>query len=62
MVEDMNSLKSKPVGVIDHDHNSGQVRGILCVNCNTAMGKFGDSTIILQRAIDYLNGTYRQAT
>jgi hypothetical protein len=38
---------------IDHCHERGQVRGVLCPACNGALGNF--STIqILQRAIDYL--------
>lgn len=39
---------------IDHDHLTGQVRGRLCVSCNTAIGKLGDNVAGLQRAIDYL--------
>lgn len=40
---------------VDHDHKTGKVRGILCNNCNTGIGKFRDDTTILQKAIDYLN-------
>lgn len=39
---------------IDHDHSTGQVRGLLCSTCNTALGKFQDSQELLQKAIDYL--------
>lgn len=39
---------------VDHCHETGEVRGLLCSNCNTAIGKFKDSTKNLQRAIDYL--------
>ena len=41
---------------IDHDHATGQVRGWLCARCNTGLGYLGDSTLLLQRAIDYLLG------
>jgi hypothetical protein len=40
---------------VDHDHNTGLFRGVLCQCCNTSIGKLGDSVEGLQRAIDYLN-------
>ena len=40
---------------IDHCHVSGKVRGILCQNCNMALGQFKDDTTILLNAIKYLN-------
>lgn len=39
---------------LDHCHNSGVARGILCANCNRGLGLFKDDTDRLQRAIDYL--------
>jgi hypothetical protein len=39
---------------IDHNHFSGQVRGLLCHHCNLGLGNFQDDTYRLQRAIDYL--------
>jgi hypothetical protein len=39
---------------IDHDHSTGQVRGVLCSSCNTGLGKLGDTIEGLQRAITYL--------
>ena len=45
---------------VDHDHESGVVRGILCFVCNTALGKFGDSVERLQSAIDYLSQVKRE--
>ena len=40
----------------DHDHETGAFRGWLCDNCNTAIGKLGDTVDGLQRAIEYLRG------
>lgn len=39
---------------IDHDHDSGVVRGLLCRGCNQGLGSFRDSPELLRRAIDYL--------
>ena len=39
---------------IDHDHNTGEVRGILCNNCNNGLGSFGDAIEGMHKAIDYL--------
>ena len=41
---------------VDHDHSTGKVRGLLCVNCNSALGKLKESTTLLQSAINYLDG------
>ncbi len=39
---------------IDHNHNTGQIRGLLCGSCNTALGGFKDSIELLNLAITYL--------
>jgi hypothetical protein len=40
---------------VDHDHQSGKVRGLLCHHCNAGLGHFRDSVENLQTAINYLN-------
>jgi hypothetical protein len=39
---------------VDHDHKTGAIRGLLCSDCNTGLGKFCDSIEILTSAISYL--------
>ncbi len=39
---------------VDHDHESSQIRGLLCDNCNRALGLFNDSVALMEEAISYL--------
>lgn len=39
---------------IDHCHSTGKVRGLLCGNCNLALGLLKDNRDVLLRAISYL--------
>lgn len=39
---------------VDHCHDSKQVRGLLCFNCNQGLGRFQDNIEHLHRAIEYL--------
>jgi hypothetical protein len=39
---------------VDHDHASGQIRGLLCGDCNRAIGMMADSPERLRSAADYV--------
>jgi hypothetical protein len=48
-----NTGKSAPF-VVDHDHKTKKVRGILCNRCNMAIGLFLDNPVSIRRAAFYL--------
>ena len=39
---------------VDHDHNTGKVRQLLCRNCNMVLGQVGDNVNLLEQMIKYL--------
>lgn len=39
---------------VDHCHETGRVRGLLCTPCNHALGMLGDNVAGLQKAVEYL--------
>lgn len=41
---------------VDHDHDTGEVRGLLHSRCNRSIGSFHDDPEELRRAADYLEG------
>ena len=40
--------------VLDHDHDTGKIRGALCGRCNKGLGLLGDNLASLRLAVEYL--------
>ena len=40
---------------VDHNHDTGKIRGLLCHCCNTGLGLFKDNVDLLDKAKEYLN-------
>lgn len=43
---------------VDHDHETGQIRKLLCTTCNTGLGSFRENPALLAAAFDYLKGHF----
>lgn len=44
---------------VDHDHLTGEIRGLLCLQCNAGIGMLGDNLEGVQKAYDYLFRHYK---
>jgi hypothetical protein len=45
----------KAATTVDHDHKTGQIRGILCMDCNRGLGLLGDTLEAAKQLIEYLD-------
>jgi len=41
---------------VDHNHKTNKIRGLLCSNCNTAIGLVKENPFVLLKMIKYLKG------
>ena len=55
---EFNSQVKKTTPCIHHDHHTGEVKGILCNNCNLGFGMFKDDVELMQKALNFFRGEY----
>lgn len=48
--------------VADHDHTTGEFRGVICSDCNVGLGMFHDSWESLFKAVQYLTARERKTS
>ena len=54
--------EEEPAVHVDHDHMSGEIRGVLCFTCNAGLGNFKDRPDLLDKAVDYLLDNFHEET
>jgi len=47
--------------VVDHDHETGAIRGLLCNPCNLMMGRYDSDPDFVSRLLDYVQRDHRVA-
>ena len=50
-----NTCSSKKSLAVDHNHETGRVRGLLCLRCNTALGLLKDDPATIENLLRYAN-------
>lgn len=53
--EDPDVSKTVQRLVVDHDHETGKIRGLICHKCNRALGLFGDDPSVVSKAAEYMS-------
>jgi hypothetical protein len=59
---DVENHRHPDAAVVDHDHFTKELRGIICQSCNKGIGQLGDDIAGLEQALHYLrNPTWRSS-
>jgi hypothetical protein len=55
--EDLTAGRYRTYLHVDHCHDTGRVRGLLCPDHNLLLGRFGDDATMFRRVVEYLTAT-----